>query len=302
MFFVAVDALSLVVTALQVFNLFAGVNESQSPTPYSKFAKQGKLPSKLAMLVIYSPAFCVSIGAVLTSLSLMYNGRELLTAVLLLIHFGKRMAEVCFLHIYSGHADPMASAFIGTFYALLSAWVVRQQRHVPADFYSGGFSTACVTLGAFLFVSGQAANFYHHLLLVRLRLRPPSKAVDDAAVIPASHVIPDLAATPDTAQTLRPPSAPSMALPPPKLKHRGSSFDAVPTGGGFDYVTMPHYTAEIIAWLGLSLCSQHLSVLLVACGMASYLAGRASATTQWYRERFGPAWPEDRRHIFPMVF
>lgn len=76
----------------------------------------------------------------------------------------------------------------------------------------------------------------------------------------------------------------------------------VPTGGMFELVTMPHYTFEIFAWFGIALCCQQLNAVLVALGMGSYLSGRAVATTAWYKERFGKAWPEERRHLVPYVF
>ena len=76
----------------------------------------------------------------------------------------------------------------------------------------------------------------------------------------------------------------------------------VPSGGMFELVTMPHYTFEILAWVGIALCCQQLNAVLVALGMGSYLSGRAVATTAWYKERFGKAWPEERRHLVPYVF
>lgn len=47
---------------------------------------------------------------------------------------------------------------------------------------------------------------------------------------------------------------------------------------------------------------RQLNALLVFAGMASYLSGRAVATTRWYRAKFGKAWPEHRRHLVPFVF
>ena len=41
---------------------------------------------------------------------------------------------------------------------------------------------------------------------------------------------------------------------------------------------------------------------LVFAGLASYLSGRAVATTLWYRAKFGKAWPAHRRHLVPFVF
>lgn len=77
---------------------------------------------------------------------------------------------------------------------------------------------------------------------------------------------------------------------------------AIPTGGLFALVTMPHYFFELCAWLGVALVAQQLNALLVFGGMASYLSGRAVATTRWYVARFGKAWPVRRRHLVPFIF
>ena len=46
-----------------------------------------------------------------------------------------------------------------------------------------------------------------------------------------------------------------------------------------------------------------LNALLVAIGMASYLGGRAAASTRWYREKFGEkAVPMGKKHLVPFVF
>ena len=48
--------------------------------------------------------------------------------------------------------------------------------------------------------------------------------------------------------------------------------------------------------------TNEVHALLVAAGMASYLAGRAAATTKWYREKFGTKYPAGRAHLLPGVF
>ena len=76
----------------------------------------------------------------------------------------------------------------------------------------------------------------------------------------------------------------------------------MPHGGLFELVAMPHYFFELCAWLGVALVAQQLNALLVFGGMASYLGGRAVATSRWYHAQFGAAWPEGRRHLVPFVF
>ena len=94
MFHAFTDTFSLVVTGVQCLNLFAGLNEVQAPTAYSKFASKSaalSIPSLYGMLVIYTPATCAAAYCVATAGD--GNGRELIIAAMLLGHFAKRVAE-----------------------------------------------------------------------------------------------------------------------------------------------------------------------------------------------------------------
>lgn len=85
-------------------------------------------------------------------------------------------------------------------------------------------------------------------------------------------------------------------------QRKGTSDYVIPTGGLFDACTMPHYLFEIVAWFGLAFVAGQLNAVLVAAGMASYLAGRSVATTRWYEDKFGTKWPKDRAHLVPGLF
>ena len=131
------DAFALTIAALQCMNLLAFANEKKSPTPYSKFAHddaKAKIPSRWGMLLIYGPAFAAALYCAATAPQL--NGRELLVASLLALHFGKRVAEVLGLHKYSGSVQAAASGFIGFFYALVVLLICSQQHKVPASLYA----------------------------------------------------------------------------------------------------------------------------------------------------------------------
>jgi len=214
--------------------------------------------------MIYGPALAVGLAALIDPASV--NGREALTAGLIAVHFLKRCLEVLFVHQYSGSVSAAVSGGIGIFYGLISLIVVGMQGTVDPAIYQAGVSNTLLAAGLALFSIGQAGNLYHHILLARLR---GAKAEGDTSSIdPAT---------------------------------RKRSYQ-LPTGGLFDLVTMPHYLFEIIAWVGLSLCTQQLNVILVAAGMSSYLSGRAAATTEWYRQKFPKAVPLGRKHLVPYIF
>ncbi len=86
-----------------------------------------------------------------------------------------------------------------------------------------------------------------------------------------------------------------------QLRKGATSGYFIPQGGLFSQVTTPHYFTEIVAWVGIALMSRHLMAYLVVAIMAHYLADRANATQQWYRQKF-PDYPPSRRRIFPFVY
>jgi len=76
----------------------------------------------------------------------------------------------------------------------------------------------------------------------------------------------------------------------------------VPRGGLFEYVACPHYFFEIMAWFGMACYARDLTGYLGAMGMASYLAGRARKTTQYYHEKLPEDYPKTRKHLIPFIF
>ena len=75
-----------------------------------------------------------------------------------------------------------------------------------------------------------------------------------------------------------------------------------PQGGLFSLVAAPHYLFETIAWLGIAFAAQQTNAFLVCFSMASYLAGRATATNAYYMEKFTEEeWPRSRKAIVPGI-
>ncbi len=75
----------------------------------------------------------------------------------------------------------------------------------------------------------------------------------------------------------------------------------IPYGGGYRWVSSPHYLGELMAWTGLMVatwCPGGLFVLLIS---AANLVPRALATHKWYRDRF-PDYPADRRALVPLLW
>jgi len=139
--------------------------------PYSKFEAVAKnrpsywkLPSRVGMFIIYFPAFCATIyyGKFMSTFGTDVSNREWILTSALTLHFAKRLAEVLFLHKYSGEVDISIASTIGVFYAVSSVSRLYYQQLIPESFYEPYKNV--LSLGMLMYGVGQAGNFYHHYL------------------------------------------------------------------------------------------------------------------------------------------
>lgn len=75
----------------------------------------------------------------------------------------------------------------------------------------------------------------------------------------------------------------------------------MPQGGLFPYLVCPHYTLEIIAWIGIAYLSAHWETFALTLVMVLYLAGRSIQTQTWYLQKI-EGFPKNRKRLLPFVF
>lgn len=75
---------------------------------------------------------------------------------------------------------------------------------------------------------------------------------------------------------------------------------AVPQGGGFRWVSSPHYLGELVQWSGFALASWSPAAAAFVVFSAANLVPRALATQRWYLQTF-KAYPPDRKTILPYL-
>lgn len=118
--------LGSIIASLQlvsVLSYFNEVNEA-TRTPYSKFATKNNkevrlIPSKIGMLMLYTPAMIISFMLEFRS---PYQPSSL-AGLLCFMHFLKRVMEVLFVHRYSGGMPLWTALFISVYYSLNSLLV-----------------------------------------------------------------------------------------------------------------------------------------------------------------------------------
>ena len=137
---------------------------------YSKFVGAGArarllLPSRAGMLVIYAPALAAALASFAVPGAVEGTRAGFLCAAVA-AHFLKRVLEVLFVHRYSGSMPLGSALFISSYYLFNAVAMIYVQR------LSRGLPEPAVDLlcpGVLVFAVGAAGNFYHHLLLSRLR-------------------------------------------------------------------------------------------------------------------------------------
>lgn len=150
--FISSNPVVLFYNALQiVIVLTQYAAEKKDSGKYGKFAshlvesskgdeqKDKLVPSRIGMLIIYTPAMIVSAAFCLGLPTKFVNNpasvaeTSSLASMMLLIHFLKRDLEVLFLHKYSGNTLLGLARFIGFYYALASFAVASVSPSEPSD-------------------------------------------------------------------------------------------------------------------------------------------------------------------------
>jgi protein-S-isoprenylcysteine O-methyltransferase Ste14 len=243
---------------LTICGIYKG--EIDNPMPYSKFGmtkgekSNVRVPSKIAMLIIYVPATIVAFvfQFVVPQLASM-SYKPTTAGWMVFAHFLKRDAEVLFVHKYSGDAEINTARLIGLSYAINAFTICLLS--------NPGVSTSDTSckFGTLLFAIGSLGNLYHHHLLALLRSVGNSKTATK--------------------------------------EYRA------PNGGLFEYVATPHYFFELVAWLGISVASQHLTSHLTFVSMTCYLCARAYNQNQWNKKKFDEKeWPSSRKNLIPFLY
>ncbi|CAG8534990.1 477_t:CDS:2 [Racocetra persica] len=81
-----------------------------------------------------------------------------------------------------------------------------------------------------------------------------------------------------------------------------SSKYVIPNGGLFNYIVCANYFGEIVEWTGFVIAAWYSfpAIMFLMTTLAN-LIPRARSNLKWYREKFGDAYPKNRKAIIPFV-
>lgn len=85
------------------------------------------------------------------------------------------------------------------------------------------------------------------------------------------------------------------------LRAPGETGYKIPKGGGFRFVSSPHYLGELLEWTGWVIATWCMPTLAFLAWTACNLAPRAAETHRWYRERFDD-YPPERKRLIPWIW
>ena len=85
------------------------------------------------------------------------------------------------------------------------------------------------------------------------------------------------------------------------LRRPGETDYKIPRGGLFEYVSCPNFFGVIVQWIGFAIMSWSLPGLVYATWVSLTLFFTGLGTHRWYVERFGAAYPRDRKAVLPYL-
>lgn len=84
------------------------------------------------------------------------------------------------------------------------------------------------------------------------------------------------------------------------LRKPGETGYKIPQGGGFKWVSNPHYLGELLQWTGFAIACWSLPALAFVCITASNLIPKAMSNQRWYHDKF-ENYPKERKALLPYI-
>lgn len=158
-------------------------------------------------------------------------------------------------------------------------------------------------IGGYLFLHATWIQFESHIQLASIREAKviKKKKTDDTTVVSKKED------TSTTIQKRKTNSKPELDVKVEQSAERKvykrKVIYGIPRGGWFDYVSCPHYMAEIVIYAALLIITKAAdsAMWFLFAFVALNLTKNAIATHAWYKEKFGDKYPKNRKALIPFV-
>ncbi len=132
--------------------------------PYGKFRSGGGVNSRAGLALAYATPIIVYVALWIDGRGTLETRYHLIVFAAFLLHFTRRIFEICFVNSYSRPTPLSALLPIAVLYGGTAAVCGFFQVRTAAQ-----PSTSLMALGGLTFAFGELSNGYHHLLLARIR-------------------------------------------------------------------------------------------------------------------------------------
>ena len=84
------------------------------------------------------------------------------------------------------------------------------------------------------------------------------------------------------------------------LRKPGETGYKIPFGGGFKWVSNPHYLGELLQWIGFAIACWSLPAVAFVCITMANLLPKAMSNHRWYHDKFDE-YPTERKALIPYI-
>jgi hypothetical protein len=158
-------------------------------------------------------------------------------------------------------------------------------------------------IGGYLFLHATWVQFESHMNLSSIREVKVVKKKTDASVRDTQVVSKKEDVSTVQQRKVTPKPASEEKVEKLQSSDKRKVLYGIPRGGWFNYVSCPHYMAEIVIYTAFLIITKaaDTAMFFLYAFVVLNLTKNAIATHAWYKEKFGDKYPKNRKALIPYV-